>query len=313
MAVRFWEYETCYTTAMRVPEMKRAFAEMVGGKFSYKQFYVHQTKHFFKLNHLAEYNQNVLEWRWLDDHRPYYNVYPSILPFLTRLKLTVDSGAIKPPKRVLAVKLPQGNLFGFEHEGQHYEARVVMMTQADFEDSNKTISGLSCFIDIGERDHIHDIPTTVLTYKNMPCVEGRTIEEQLQYLPTDPSSLQGPQIPRDMVTDIMRLCCSLCLLENDPSIIEPDVLEDDREKWEKTHDPKYVEKAHKRHKVGWNIGRSLTVAPHYRGPSPAALYWTGTGRKVPVIRFRRGTIVHREVVEKVPQGFEKSADGRDRS
>jgi hypothetical protein len=34
-----------------------------------------------------------------------------------------------------------------------------------------------------------------------------------------------------------------------------------------------------------------------------ALVWTGTGRAVPKIVHRRGSVVHRELVEKVPSGF----------
>jgi hypothetical protein len=61
----------------------------------------------------------------------------------------------------------------------------------------------------------------------------------------------------------------------------------------------------RRGKIGWNVGRNITMSPHYRGPSPAALYWTGKGRNIPKIRFRAGTIVHREIVEKIPQGYEE--------
>ena len=45
---------------------------------------------------------------------------------------------------------------------------------------------------------------------------------------------------------------------------------------------KYVDKAHRRGKVGWNVGRHIEVAPHYRRPH-MALVWTGTGRAVPKI------------------------------
>jgi hypothetical protein len=38
----------------------------------------------------------------------------------------------------------------------------------------------------------------------------------------------------------------------------------------------YVDKAHRRGKVGWNVGRHIEVAPHYRRPH-MALVWTGTG------------------------------------
>ena len=43
--------------------------------------------------------------------------------------------------------------------------------------------------------------------------------------------------------------------------------------------------------------------PHVRAASPAALYWTGEGRKVPKIRFRRGSIVHRKKFASMPTGF----------
>jgi hypothetical protein len=44
------------------------------------------------------------------------------------------------------------------------------------------------------------------------------------------------------------------------------------------------------------------VAPHYRRPH-LSLVWTGHGRAVPKIVPRRGSVVHREVVAKVPSGF----------
>jgi hypothetical protein len=39
----------------------------------------------------------------------------------------------------------------------------------------------------------------------------------------------GVHVPKELVADCARLCCSLCRLENDPSVIEPDVLTKDME------------------------------------------------------------------------------------
>ena len=61
--------------------------------------------------------------------------------------------------------------------------------------------------------------------------------------------------------DCIRLCCSLCLLENDPEIISPDVLADDREKFEASGDHKYIDKAHRHGKVGWDVGKHIEVIP----------------------------------------------------
>jgi len=44
------------------------------------------------------------------------------------------------------------------------------------------------------------------------------------------------------------------------------------------------------------------VAPNYQRPH-MTLLWMGRGRAAPRIVTRRGTIVHRQAVEKVPSGF----------
>ncbi|TVS21014.1 MAG: hypothetical protein EA424_01040, partial [Planctomycetaceae bacterium] len=65
---------------------------------------------------------------------------------------------------------------------------------------------------------------------------------------------------------------------------------------------RYVDKAHRRGKIGWNVGRRIEVAPHYQRPH-MALVWTGLDRAVPRVASSRGSVVHRELVEKVPSGF----------
>jgi len=89
----------------------------------------------------------------------------------------------------------------------------------------------------------------------------------------------------------------------DPELVVPDVLADDKVKYAQSGDPRLVEKAHRRGKVGWNVGANIEVLPHYRSASPAALYWTGEGRKVPRIRFRKGCFVHRQKLSAVPTGY----------
>ena len=83
-----------------------------------------------------------------------------------------------------------------------------------------------------------------------------------------------------MLTDCVRLCCSLCLLENDPSVIEPGVLSNDRERFEASSDDSYMDKANRHGKIGWNVGRQIEVAPHYRRPHMARV-WIGRGRFLP--------------------------------
>ena len=61
---------------------------------------------------------------------------------------------------------------------------------------------------------------------------------------------------------------------------------------EANDDAKYVDKAHRRGKTGWSVGRRVEVAPHYWRPH-MALVGTGRGREVPNVVPRKGSVVHR--------------------
>ena len=89
------------------------------------------------------------------------------------------------------------------------------------------------------------------------------------------------------------------------------MLADDREKFQRTRDTKYVEKAIRRGKRGWIVGAGIEVIPHLRRPHPA-LVWTEKGRSVPKIVMRKGSVVHRGGVEKLSSGLlgsQGTADG----
>lgn len=247
------------------------------------------------------YGQLRNEQDWEKARRPYYNVWPSIVPMLTRLNLDFDSGLIKLPMPALCVRLPkERNPLTFDWKGEDVQIRCMLM--GDMNDGK----GISILIDVGEvMGDGKDFGVPIYTYRNFRRREGLTVEEALRELGSNELAELGVQIPNDLVTDCVRLCCSLCLLENNRSVISPDVLSKDRDRFEQTGDRKFVEKAHRRGKVGWDVGRHIEVVPHYRRPH-MALVWTGRGREVPKIVPRRGSVVHRELVEKLPSGFGES-------
>ena len=105
------------------------------------------------------------------------------------------------------------------------------------------------------------------------------------------------------IRTVVRIIDTLCLMADDPQVVEPVVLRDDEDKYERSGDAALVEKARRRGNYGWHVGRTIEVSPHVRAACPAALYWTGEGRKIPKIRFRLGTIVHRKKYGSVPTGF----------
>lgn len=244
-------------------------------------------------------SQMIAEQAWEQAQRPYYNVWPSIVPMLTRLNLDLDSTLVRLPTPALCVRLPkQDNPLVFDWEGKPAHIQSILMGES------KQADTILMMIDLGETKTAGQFQVPVGSYCNFPRQEGLTVEQSVAALPRRPSNKGLIDIPEAMLSDCVRLCCSLCLLDNDPSVIEPDVLSKDRDKFEETGDQKYVEKAHRRGKFGWNVGRHIEVAPHYRRPH-LMLAWTGTGRTMPKIVPRRGTIVHRDVVEKVPSGVAK--------
>jgi len=241
--------------------------------------------------------QMVNEMDWEKGKRPFYNLRPSIIPMLTRLNLDLDSSLINLPLPALCVRLPKDqakNPLKFDWQGKEVPIRCMLL--GDMNDGY----GISVLIDIGEV--MPELGFPIYTYRNFPRLKGLTVETALRGLKIDWSAEMGVAVSETIVDDCVRLCCSLCLLEHDPEIISPDVLADDRAKYEASGDQKFVEKAHRRGKVGWDVGKHIEVIPHFRRPH-MALVWTGHGRAVPKIVPRRGSIVHREAVEKLPSGF----------
>jgi hypothetical protein len=219
---------------------------------------------------------------WERARRPYYNVWPSIVPMLTRMNLDLDSALLQLPMPALSIRLPtQQNPLALQWREQPFEIRCMLLAEID------EGRGLSILIDIGEVEDSGSFQMPVYTYRNFPRQTGLTVEQSLTGLGQSSAGESGVQIPDALVTDCVRLCCSLCLLEDDPSIIEPDVLSKDRDKFEATGDDKYIDKAHRRGKVGWNIGRRIELTPHDQRPQ-IVLAWTGADRTVPKIVPQRG-------------------------
>ncbi len=262
------------------------------------QFYRRAIADAHKMSSGQFLGQMLNEKDWEKARRPYYNLWPSIVPMLTRLDLDFDSDLIRLPLPALCIRFPKDpakNPLKFEWKGDEVAVRCIMLGEIN------EGTGLSVLVDVGEV--VAGVGVPIYTYRNFPRRPGLTVEKSLADLGTKGLFAEiGIVVPDSLMMDCIRLCCSLCLLENDPDIISPDVLGDDRMKFEASGDQKFVDKAHRRGKVGWDVGKHIEVIPHFRRPH-MMLVWTGRGRAVPRIVPRRGSIVHRQAVEKLPSGF----------
>ena len=76
------------------------------------------------------FNQLNTERDWEQARKPYYNVWPSIVPMLTRLDLDLDSALIQLPMPALSIRLPkQQNPMTFEWQDQPFEVRCMLLAE----------------------------------------------------------------------------------------------------------------------------------------------------------------------------------------
>lgn len=286
----FWNYTT-------VRDWTRKARVQVLPCDDLEQFYQRSVRDAAASGSAQFYGQVLNERDWERKRKPYYNVFPSIIPMLTRLDLDVESSLIRLPLPALCVRLPKDsakNPLKFPWKGEEVPIRCMLVGEIN------QGKGLSILIDIGEI--MEEINFPIYTYRNFRRQDGLTVEAALKELRRGWSAEMGIQMPEPLIDNCVRLCCTLCLLGNDPEVISPDVLADDRAKFDETGDQKYVEKARRRGKIGWDVGRQIEVIPHFRRPH-LMLAWTGAGRTIPKIVPRRGSVVHREIVKKLPSGF----------
>lgn len=245
-----------------------------------------------------------VERAWEDNGRPYYDLYPSVIEAFTKIDLDgIKCDHIKLPLPQLMVRCQVGH----EIPGSTGACRCFLVAASHMKDSDLTgliISACDGLI-------MDDFP--VHTVNAFALTPGQTIKERLKVAEKG-SSVDDP-IDRVMVDNVYRIIIALCLLKDNKDLIEAEPLEADRKKWEDSHDPKLLEKAAKRGKRAWSIGKHIETAPGFRRPH-FAIRWMGSrkakdchvvgGEKhglEPVLRPIKGCLVRRQKLEEVPTGY----------
>lgn len=301
--MKFHEYTTMFDASRRaglagyrVGDHAAAwYARTIGGMEDDARKGIHYGGHHKAAWILA--HQARSEADWLAEKRPYYSVYPLVAGSLIRLPLDLDCGLIRLPLPVLFVRFAVG------HELRVPGGRQARSIFASFKDAAQGPT-LVVWIDFGESMPMGGMsasPWPIYSYRSFRLLPGTTLEAALaqkDYVETDTAAQESDED----ILPCIRLICTLCLLGNDPDMITPDVLADDRQKFADSGDQKYIDKAVRRGKRGWLIGAKVEIDPHYRRPH-FALRWTGEGRKIPKIVPVKGSVVHRQKLSEVPTGF----------
>lgn len=206
---------------------------------------------------------------WHKSERPYYNVYPGIQESLEKLDLSkVRLDMLGFPFMSLLIRTHKDGAAIVVHKpGMD---KLVLIIEA-----NKQRFAVGLRVDNKE---------TI----------GQVLDEEAC---SDPVAMR-----------FLKIACGCGLLHD--GILEAEVLSRDYGINALTEPERYaaaVDRARRRGKVGWAIGKAYEVIPHVRRPHLAVM-WTGTGRQVQKIVMRSGCVVHRKKAEQLPTGFNPSPD-----
>ena len=141
-------------------------------------------------------NQFVMEKDWLHSRRPFYKVYPGIIPHLRKLKIDkVPTESVRLPLSPLAFRFAEGDeSFAFEWQGKTYRLRTLLAGEYEEAavDINVAMSRnpkvpegtpmrrtLTLWMDWGERerDALCGADAPVMLFRKLLLDPGLTCEE----------------------------------------------------------------------------------------------------------------------------------------
>ncbi len=242
---------------------------------------------------------------WVFNRRPYFSVYPKIVDALLRTKLDVPVSTLDIPTDTgtLIIRLAKGHELG----------GLINCIFAG-------VGGVTAVRDNGERQAVINIvcQRTDGMIENLVSVCDR--DKPLEALASTDCEKTTTYITNNKANDMdshlplaLRVVLGVCLLEKDPELIIPDVLDRDKARLlDNTIDPEVVlrltERAHQRGKVGWIVGECTDeregseMSAHYRR-GHWGFRWAGVGRSRLKWTKIKGSIIHRDRLTKVPTGY----------
>lgn len=254
--------------------------------------------HFTKLS---------FERYWVARDRPYYNVWPKIVDPLSR----IDIDAVAPadaqfPIDAVLVRFGKG-AGSLERNGRELQSALVVIAGAK---ENSRVAWDDSIPIPSEREldngpESRPMVSILANWGGPVCIlqywlEAATIGDGFRQV----ENACGAEWCPEEGLRLMKFLAAIGIIAKNPSsdLIQPDVLDKDRIKWDETHEQAIVDRAVRRGKLGWDIGREIHCSPHWRRPH-AALYHVGKGRKDTRIVFRKGAVVKRDDITKIPTGY----------
>jgi hypothetical protein len=241
---------------------------------------------------LAAKAKTVLaERQWVENLRPFYNIWPIVTDLAQSVKLDLPFSAVEPRFKSIVLRFARG------HE-------PALLTTALLSWSKSHVL-ISCPL-------VNKWFTMEHSFRPNDKVEDWLTTSDARDETTD-----APEVVRDFIANdktqcdlLVRLFVFVGLLSHNDGLITPIVLAKDQERYAETDDPdirnRLEDRAARRVGRGFDVGKSLQLerekSPHWRNPH-LCLFWTGTGRRKPLIKMRSGAVIKRPSMVEVPTGY----------
>lgn len=254
------------------------------------------------------YSAEVLEWhrwqgqvvdmeqQWVDSDRPFYCIWPVIVPLARSTHIDMPMSVVELPLPTLLLRFAKGHEPYGIGTAMLYWDRTDRLFTVHCHFANST-EGLQLSLGQYEPDQ------TFLHYLERALGENWSMDDWSE-------ERNASCDAKEACVSTLKLAVFIALLAKGEDIITPKVLAKDQQKYEATDEERvksWLEgRAARVMGRGFDVGKQLQEeqerSPHWRNPH-FALFWTGPGRTVPVIKMRSGSIVQRASMADVPTGY----------
>ena len=243
------------------------------------------------------FSQASCEAEWLKDGRPYFKLYPDLVRKLLATDITVPSKYVRSFLPSVLLRFPNGHDTPELRDESGSALHSLLIVEygpgstyriSELLDDVKRVQErrFIMWMDFGERDIVNDygkrrspivaFQTTVIDD------EEASFEENMKKMMSDRFDWdRGVKVPEESFRAAIRVAVGACLLANNArSLLEHDVLNRHQAQYRdsKSEEERNFlhEKAIKRGKKGWLLGREIVLPSRHSGSGQA----TGTGVKL---------------------------------
>jgi hypothetical protein len=209
----------------------------------------------------------VCELDWYSVDRPYFKIWPDMIPLLGGVGIDVPVDYLQLPFKAFLLRFPKE-----ENPLRLPNGRIIQTILVGQRPNLEGDRRLLFWVDFGEIVERTGLPNVM--FRQFDLASGLTIDEAFGRLPGYDNAASSPRFPSELQMKCLRIATSVCFLSTGADrVIEPDVLGKDLQQYLEAQikDPPLAErlcqKARRRGKLGWHVGRADHARRFLRSPT----------------------------------------------